>query len=83
MVIPDIESDVRAKVKGEMKDVSCFSFTSDIWSTGVSNDSLLSLTAHWLRYAMLHAQSLPGLHTGEMICSKYKAMFEEWDIKKE
>ena len=72
-----------------MKDVSCFSFTSDIWSTGVSNDSLLSLTAHWLtqsferRYAMLHAQSLPGSHTGEMICSKYKAMFEEWDIKKE
>ena len=30
---------------------------------------------------MLHAQSLS--HVGEMICSKYKAMFEEWDIKKE
>ena len=53
-----------------MKDVQWFSFTSDIWSTEVSNDSLLSLTAHWLtesfekKYAMLHAQSLPGSHTG-------------------
>ena len=62
MVIPDIESDVRARVKEDMKDVRCFSFTSDIWSTEVSNDSLLSLSAHWLtqsferRYAMLHAQ---------------------------
>ena len=69
-----------------MKDVQWFSFMSDIWSTEVSNDSLLSLTAHWLtesfekKYAMLHAQSLPGSHTGALLASKYEEMLKEWDI---
>lgn len=32
---------------------------------------------------MLHAQSMPGSHTGEALCSKYKEMFDKWNIKKE
>ena len=55
----------------------------------MSNDSLLSLTAHWLtdsfvkRSAVLHAQSFPGLHTGENICHTYETMLDGWRIKKE
>lgn len=85
-IIPDIAGDVRAKVEGAMHGVKWFSFTSD---TGISNDSLLGLTAHWLSeafdrmHAMLHAQSITGSHTGELIYSKYQTMLEEWGIRQE
>ena len=65
------------------------SFTTDIWSTEVSNDSLLSLTTQWLtkslerKSAMLHASTLYGSHTGEYICSQYKDMLEHWGSKHE
>lgn len=80
-VLPGISCDVRVKVE---EHVSWLSFTTDVWSTEVSNDSLLSLTAHRLtksferKYAMLHAQSMPGSHTGAALCNKYKEMFEKW-----
>lgn len=32
---------------------------------------------------MLHAQSIPGSHTGELIYSKYQTMLEEWGIRQE
>ena len=89
-VIPEIASDVKVKVNNHMKDAHWLSFTSDIWSTEVSNDSLLSLMAHWFiwltksfdrRNAMLQAQSFPGSHTGEALCAKYKEMFQEWGIR--
>lgn len=88
-VLPEIRCDVRDKVKEEIKGVSWLSFTSDIWSTEVSSDSLLSLTAHWLtnsfqrKYVIVHAQIMPGSHTAEALCAKYEGMFKEWDIKKE
>ena len=55
----------------------------------MSNDSLISLTAHWLtnsfvkKSAVLHAQTLPGSHTGEIICGQYREMLAGWGIKKE
>ena len=61
-VIPEIESDVRGVVKDQMKDVEWFSFTSDIWSTEVSNDSLqlIGLLNHLKRsvlcYMLRHCQ---------------------------
>ena len=39
---------VTAEVRKAIGGVQWFSFTTDIWSTDVSNDSLLSLTAHWI-----------------------------------
>ena len=88
-VLPRIMTAVTSCVKLEIANVRWYSFTTDIWSTDVSSHSLLSLTAHWLtdsferKSAVLHAQSFPGEHTGEMICSKYKAMFEGWEIQQE
>ena len=75
-VLPRIMAGVTAFVKLEIANVKWFSFTTDIWSTDISSNSLLSLTAHWLtdsferKSAVLHAQSFPGEHTGEMICTK-------------
>jgi len=53
----------------------------------VSNDSLLSLTAHWLtdsferKSAALHAQPMYQAHTREYICTQYKQMLVHWEIK--
>ena len=63
-----------------------FSFTTDIWTTNVSNESLLSLTAHWItetfeqKAAMLHAQRIDGSHTGPCIAEKTTGMLRSWDI---
>ena len=76
-------------MKKELAGILWFSFTTDIWSTEVSNDSLLSLTAHWLtdsierKSAVLHAQPMYQAHTGEYICAQYKQMLAHWEIKDE
>ena len=44
-VISEIVADVKAKVKYDIKNACWLRFTSGVWSTEVSNDSLLSLTA--------------------------------------
>ena len=62
---------------------------TDIWSTEVSNDSLLSFTVHWLteiferKEAVLHVHPLPGSHSGEMLCREYDAMLSKWKINNE
>ena len=88
-VIPRIHRGIEAEVKKEIAGVKWFSFTTDIWSTSVSNDSLLSLTTHWVnnnferKSAVLNAQTLHEAHTGEYICSQYKDMLGHWEIKDE
>ena len=73
----------------ELNSVQWYSFTTDIWSTEVSNDSLLSFTVHWLsevfekKEAVLHAHPLPGSHTGEMLCREYNTMLSNWNIDNE
>ena len=39
---------LKAKVTQPVSGVNFFSFTTDIWTTNVSNESFLSLTAHWI-----------------------------------
>ena len=88
-ILPRIKESVESNVRAELADVKWFSFTTDIWSTEVSDDSLLSLTAHWLtdsftrKSAVLHAQTFPGSHTGARICEMYREMLAGWGIKKE
>ena len=80
-IVPEIHSRVMCEVKESLAEVKWLSFTSDIWSTEVSNESLISLTAHWVtplfekKSAMLNASSLPGSHTGNAIRLKYEELF--------
>ena len=66
-----------------------YSFTTDTWSSEVSNDCLFSFTVHWLtdllekKEAVLHAQPLLGSHSGEVLCREYMAMLTKWNIEKE
>ena len=88
-IVPHLKEEITSKLKIELTYVEYFSFTTDIWSTDISHDSLLSLTAHWLtdsfvrKSAVLHARSFPGSHTGENIARMYEGMLNEWSIKKE
>lgn len=88
-VIPKLKDDVTSKVKAAITGVEFFSFTTDIWSTDISHDSLISLTVHWItdcftrKSAVLHARNFPGSHTGESIAVMFAEMLSEWAIKKE
>ena len=88
-VMPKIYETVRKQVKVEIAGVSHISFTSDLWSTTVSVNSLMSLTAHWLtetfdrKRAILHVQPFDGSHTGDQIRMKFEEMFNTWKIKED
>ena len=62
------------------------SLTTDIWSSDVNNDSLLSVTAHWVDNnwqplsAALKAHLLEERHTGEYIAMKISNIMSEWEI---
>ena len=77
-----------SKLKQEIASAPSFSFTTDIWSTEVSDDSMISLTAHWIndcfvkKEAVLHVKSFPESHTGENICNTFNTMLENWNIEK-
>ena len=65
--------------------IEYYSFTTDIWSMSVSNDCLLSLTAHWISpfermTAVLHAQPIHGSHSGYNLCELYQSMLTKWNI---
>ena len=77
-ILPDIHANITAKVKDELARARWISLTSDIWSTQVSNESLISLTAHWVsdqferKSLMLQAAPFPGSHTADAIRQKYQ-----------
>lgn len=63
--------------------------TTGIWSSDVSQMSMLSLTAQYvddnleMTWAVLLAQEFTGLHTGTAIASAFDNMFTQWKIPKE
>ena len=87
VVIPRIVVGLTNEVQKLLKPVVWFNFTTDIWSTDASSDSLLSLTLHWFsdsferQSAVLHAEPIHGSHTGELLCEHYKRTLTKWKIK--
>ena len=77
---------LKAKVALAVSNVKHFSFTTDIWTTNVSNELLLSLTAHWItgtferKAAMIHTKRIDGSHTGACIAEKISEMLRSWNI---
>lgn len=85
-IIPSINNGIQKMVEKEIALVEWFSFTTDIWSSNTSGDSLLSFTAHWLtksferKSAVLHAQPVNESHTGENLCHRFEEMLKKWNI---
>ena len=75
---------MKAEIVKEVDKADWLCFTTDIWSTDISNESLLSFTTHWLsesfekKSAILCAQKLSESHTGEYIFSQCRATFIHW-----
>ena len=86
-IIPRIKLGVEGEVKKCLVGVQHFSFTTDVWTTNVSNESLLSLTANWVtkeferRSSVLNAVALEGSHTGAYMCAKLKESLASWKLK--
>jgi len=88
-VVSGIANTINCKLAELVEDVPHFSLTTDIWSTSLTNQSLISLTAHWIessfvrRLAVLHVKHLKGSHSGEKICESIESMIKFWKIDKE
>ena len=87
--VPGIANNINSKLAEVLKDVTHLSLTTDIWSTSLTNQSLISLTGHWIqdgflrKSAVLHVKQLEGSHTGEKICESIESMIDYWKIPKE
>ena len=87
-VLPKIKENIDTKLAQLLKGVEFLSLTTNIWSTSLSNESLISMTAHWIgdefkrTSAVLHAQKIEGSHTGVAICQALESMLENWKISK-
>ncbi|XP_069395941.1 zinc finger BED domain-containing protein 4-like [Paralichthys olivaceus] len=87
--LPALYEVVATHIHKLLDNVTDISFTTDIWSSDVSQMSMLSLTAQWIndnfemKRAVLHAQEFAGSHTGVAIASAFDCMFAKWKIKKD
>jgi len=87
-ILPKIKESIDTKLTQLLKDVKLLSLTTDIWSTSLSNGSLISMTAHWIgdefkcMSAILNAQKIEGSHTGAAACQALESMLENWKISK-
>ena len=88
-VIPEMKQSIDLQIAELIKNVHYFSFTTDIWSTSLNNQSLISLTAHWIdnscarRSDVLHVQRIKESHSGTAICQMIETIIDDWKISKE
>ena len=88
-IIPQMKQSIDLQIAELIKKVHYFSFTMDIWSTSLNNQSLISLTPHWIddscarRSAVLHVQRIEVSHSGAVICQMIETMIDGWKISKE
>lgn len=91
VMLPKTYDELKTKLKEELLATNApfMSFTSDIWTCQHSNESFVSLTAHWIdpefqrKNAVLHAKHFPGSHTGENIEQMIRTMMADWGITEE
>ncbi|KAK0142029.1 Zinc finger BED domain-containing protein 4 [Merluccius polli] len=87
-MLPKVFDEVKKHVNDLLRDVSAFSFTTDIWSSSVCPMALLSLTVQWLdneftlRQATLQAKPFRGSHTSQAIAGAFDGMLQTWGIPK-
>lgn len=87
-LMPEIYKEIRAQVETKLMSTAKYiSFTTDIWTSSVNNESFISLTAHYIScdtfqkeiYA-LRVKHFPVNHTGVNIADILNDTMEEWNI---
>ena len=67
-----------------IKNAHYFSFTMDIWSTSLHNQSLITLAIYYIddccarMSAVLYAQRIVGSHSGAASCQMIETMIDDW-----
>lgn len=85
-VLPDIHARVLGKVGMSLKDVSSICFTTDMWTSSVTNKSFIALTGHWIdsqftrKGLVLNVKPFTGSHTGAEIGSSISGMMTAWHL---
>lgn len=85
-IIPKMYDNCVNKIKELITGVHSISLTSDIWTCSHSNESFISLTAHWVsedyeyKHVVLHCKHFPGAHTGDNIKEIFLEMLGMWGI---
>ena len=90
-VKPDLYERAKKAIADKLKNLDennpNISYTTDIWTCKHTNDSYISLSAHWvsdtvpaMQPFVLHSSLFSGSHTGPAIASKFEAMLETWNI---
>lgn len=88
-VVPDIYNKIRDKISTKLINTKWISFTSDIWTCTNTNESFLSITAHWItevwekQNVVLSCDKLTGNHTGLSIADIITTLIKSWGIGKE
>ncbi|XP_028408659.1 zinc finger BED domain-containing protein 4-like [Dendronephthya gigantea] len=89
-VIPNLFERAKKATSEKLCESESISFTSDIWTCQHTNNSYISLSAHWvsdvvpsissMQSFVLHSSLFSGSHTGPAIANKFEAMLETWEI---
>ncbi len=86
-VIPNLFERAKKATFEKLSESQSISFTSDIWTCQHTNDSYISLSAHWvsdvipsMQSFVLHSSVFSGSHPGPAIASRFEAMLETWEI---
>ena len=88
-VIPNLVKRAEAAVAKMLEKAKHFSFTSDIWTCSHTNDSFISLTAHWIdeqetkvprQSIVLKSSFFPGSRTRQRIAEEFESMLSKWTI---
>ena len=87
-MLPLTFDEYTAKAFVVIEPAESFSFTSDIWTSDASNESFVSLSAHWIdadftrrSLVLLNAKHFPQSHRGANISQMFENMFEDWKIE--
>ena len=91
VMLPKTYQELKARISSQLGEANAthISFTSDIWTSNHSVESLVSLTGHCIDQeftrasAVLSAKHFPGSHTGENIAHMIRKMMTDWEITEE
>jgi len=86
VLLPNIYAAVKAKVVYILQTAGFVSITTDIWTTPMSSQSMISFTAHWLdknwerKSAILHCARITSSHTASNIKAVIQSMVRSWQL---
>ena len=87
-MLPKVYNELKATVMKELAAAHHVLFTTDIWTNSHSNNSFLSMTAHWVtdsftsKQCVLHCNHFPGNHLSINIAANFKTLLLNWTFLK-